>query len=1005
MDTSTTVFDQRANQIQYVTGLAPPALAVRGSDGTLTAPQVFTTPSPTDGDLTQRPGHGVTSYRKAREIRRDPTVKMVREMAMAPLLMAEWEYEETESAPAGARELIKEVMERLKLPLMKTSLCGMCDYGWQPYELVADQSPDGFTWPVLKPLLQDITTILVDAADGSFFGLKQNAMYGQRNGFVYLLEGECIVVSQDVEGTDWYGESTLKALEKTYDADEQVAKNSRKYDAKVSGTHWVIYYPLGTSKMDSETLDNAVIARRLLLNAEAVGGMIVPRSVIQSLDTLSAQQANDESSQWKIELLSDQGKGQQPFTDRQKYLDVLKVRAFGFPERAVLEGQFGTKAEAEAHADMAVNNMEARHALLVSEHYNPKIVDWVLTKNYGPEAIGSVRIKPTRLADADKVMFRELYTLLLSDPAALQREVAEVDIHQVRDRLNIPEAAAPVAQYADADYGLPAGFEQPDLLNYDQAPTFTPIDEIAMDWQSQPRVDAGSSDGGEWEAEKNITKRKKAKTPESDQKSEFFKRHAAMQDAAAKKRNAGYAKLPSNDEGAKAAAVAHKSDGRKLYNTPTEDALTSVGNFQLKGRLHVGSGAEGVAKEMATYEHPDWPGISVNVNPDGSWNLFNVNTFSYTVGGTGPEDLSALLKRQPGEVLKMAWDDDAYDAETDPSDKQREAGNYRKGKLRMHGLDISIETPKGEKRKPEWPKLPAHYGYIRNTEGEDGDHLDCFVGKHKNADMAYVVYQNNKDGQFDEHKVMLGFKSKKKAVKAYSKAYDGRDPAKVVEVPVMKLAEWMTDEGVALAFDESKHPRDPGGEGGGQFVSKEAAHEYYSGKASEWANSLTKEERKALEEYKASWDYAAKNKLLDSAKINNSLRYNTVGVAEKKAIKHLDSLIAKSVLDEDTVVYHGSPDRIKHFNGNGGSVKKGDDFEWKSYMSTSTERNVAEAEGKKLNGDLMRIKLPKGSNAAYLDAIYHDNANEFLLPRGQKLKVTNITKNGKQRILDIEIVK
>ncbi len=814
MDTSTTVFDQRANQIQYVTGLAPPALAVRGSDGTLTAPQVFTTPSPTDGDLTQRPGHGVTSYRKAREIRRDPTVKMVREMAMAPLLMAEWEYEETETAPVGARELIKEVMERLKLPLMKTSLCGMCDYGWQPYELVADQSPDGFTWPVLKPLLQDITTILVDAADGSFFGLKQNAMYGQRNGFVYLLEGECIVISQDVEGTDWYGESTLKALEKTYDADEQVAKNSRKYDAKVSGTHWVIYYPLGTSKMDGETLDNAVIARRLLLNAEAVGGMIVPRSVIQSLDTLSAQQANDESSQWKIELLSDQGKGQQPFTDRQKYLDVLKVRAFGFPERAVLEGQFGTKAEAEAHADMAVNNMEARHALLVSEHYNPKIVDWVLTKNYGPEAIGSVRIKPVRLADADKVMCRELYTLLLSDPAALQREVAEVDIHQVRDRLNIPEAAAPVAQYVDPDYGLPPGFEQPD---YDQAPTFTPIDEIAMDWQSQPRVDAGSSDGGEWEAEKNIKSRKKQ--PEPDQKSELFKRHAAMQDAAAKKRNAAYAKLPSNDEGAKAAAVAHKSDGRKLYNTPTEDALTSVGNFQLKGRLHVGSGAEGIAKEMATYEHPDWPGISVNVNPDGSWNLFNANTFSYTVGGTGPEDLSALLKRQPGEVLKMAWDDDAYDAETDPSDKQREAGNYRKGKLRMHGLDISIETPKGEKRKPEWPKLPAHYGYIRGTDGEDGDHLDCFVGKHKNADMAYVVYQNDKDGQFDEHKVMLGFKSKKKAVKAYSKAYDGRDPAKVVEVPIKQLNQWMMDEEVKLAFDESKHKRGAKGTSqGGQFV-------------------------------------------------------------------------------------------------------------------------------------------------------------------------------------------
>lgn len=975
MYTSTIVVDQRATQLQNVVSLAPPALAVRGSDGTLTAPQVFTTPSPTDGDLSQRTGHGVASYRRAREIRRDPTVRMVREMAMAPILMAEWEYEETESAPPGARELVKEVMDRLKMPLVKTSLCGMCDYGWQPYELVADQSPDGYTWPKLKALLQDITTILVDAADGSFFGLKQNAMYGQRNGFVYLLEGECIVISQDVEGTDWYGESTLKSLEKTCDADEQVSKNGRKYDQKIAGTHWVIYYPLGTSKMDGETLENAVVARRLLANAEAVGGMIVPRSVVQSLDTMSAQAANDEASQWKIELLSDQGKGQQPFTDRQKYLDVLKVRAFGFPERAVLEGQFGTKAEAEAHADMAVNNMEARHALLVSEHYNPKVVDWVLEKNYGPEYRGTVRVKPVRLADADKVMFRELYSLLLSDPTALQREVQEVDIHQVRDRLNIPEAAALPQQYVDPDYGLPPGFEQaaPEQgqLDYDQAPAFTPVDELglafdpseprdwrgrwttdtgggngggwasdalstmlvgpetknsrgdgertvglagktvakiksrsvgskggagskrvydvhydeaslrevagprvkvvgkyaqasdykegfthlsstshdsnaaavrqikrdlakldlslSLDWQTQPRVDAGSPDGGEWEAERNIKSRKgkggKDKPSEGDAKTALFKKHSQLQDERARKRNAAYAKLPHNDAGKTpdGKAPAHKSDGRRLYGTPTEDALTKVGNFQLKGRLSVGSGPEGTAKEMATYEHPDWPGVSVNVNPDGSWNLYNSNTFSYTVGGTGPQDLAALLKRKPAEVLKMAWDDPAYDADVDPTDAQREAGNYRKGRLRVAGHDVAIETPKGERRKEEWPRLPAHYGYFNGTEGEDGDHLDCFVGKHRDADSAYVIYQEDGDGEFDEHKVMLGFRSRKKAVKAYSKAYGGREPGRVVEVPVAELGRWMEEEGVKLAFDPSE-PRDErgrwtadtgGGSGGG----------------------------------------------------------------------------------------------------------------------------------------------------------------------------------------------
>jgi hypothetical protein len=94
-----------------------------------------------------------------------------------------------------------------------------------------------------------------------------------------------------------------------------------------------------------------------------------------------------------------------------------------------------------------------------------------------------------------------------------------------------------------------------------------------------------------------------------------------------------------------------------------------------------------------------------------------------------------------------------------PTEAQKEAGNYKKGHVTVNGLDISIENPAGSRRRPEWPPLKHHYGYIKGTIGKDKDHIDVFLNN-KAADDSrpvFVVDQVNKDGTFDEHKVMLGF--------------------------------------------------------------------------------------------------------------------------------------------------------------------------------------------------------------------------------------------------------
>lgn len=110
--------------------------------------------------------------------------------------------------------------------------------------------------------------------------------------------------------------------------------------------------------------------------------------------------------------------------------------------------------------------------------------------------------------------------------------------------------------------------------------------------------------------------------------------------------------------------------------------------------------------------------------------------------------------------------------DTQPTEAQKEAGNYRKGHIKIDGFDITIENPKGSERsgvdadgKPWSVTMNNTYGYIRGTEGVDGDHIDVFLGNSGNA--VYVVDQVKEDGTFDEHKVMYGFGSLDEARDAY----------------------------------------------------------------------------------------------------------------------------------------------------------------------------------------------------------------------------------------------
>ncbi|MEL0587105.1 MAG: hypothetical protein AAES65_19825 [Candidatus Thiodiazotropha sp. (ex. Lucinoma kazani)] len=101
---------------------------------------------------------------------------------------------------------------------------------------------------------------------------------------------------------------------------------------------------------------------------------------------------------------------------------------------------------------------------------------------------------------------------------------------------------------------------------------------------------------------------------------------------------------------------------------------------------------------------------------------------------------------------------------------------------KLHGLDISIENPKGSERSgtdsagKTWSITMAHhYGYIRGTVGKDKDHIDIFLGPDaENANLpVFVVDQiDPKTKTFDEHKVLMGFKNQLAAKRGYLDSYE-----------------------------------------------------------------------------------------------------------------------------------------------------------------------------------------------------------------------------------------
>lgn len=137
----------------------------------------------------------------------------------------------------------------------------------------------------------------------------------------------------------------------------------------------------------------------------------------------------------------------------------------------------------------------------------------------------------------------------------------------------------------------------------------------------------------------------------------------------------------------------------------------------------------------------------------------------------------------------------------EPTEKQKEAGNYAMGHISINGFQISIENPKGSYRKGkdrngnEWKVLMHNdYGYFTRTVGKDGDAIDVFIGNNHDSKKIFAIDQKI-GGKFDETKVMFCFNDMEQAKNAYMSNYnkDWKGFWKITETDILTFKKWLYD--------------------------------------------------------------------------------------------------------------------------------------------------------------------------------------------------------------------
>lgn len=363
-----------------------------------------------------------------RAMRNHPTIFLARTVAWTPILAAQdptVEGDAPEQAIADAQRLV----DRFFWKFVRHALSSL-DFGYAAWEKVWGGSGSNIQIERLKPLVAWETHPILDKQTGEWLGIKQDAVELERERAIWYTNGGY--------ADDPYGESRLYGIRGVWQHWNDATKQLGVYLNKVAGVIPLIEYPEGESQNSGgQTKSNFDIAVGIAGALAAGKGVVMPNTLANwSKELIRSGAKPDDIKAWRIQFLEAKGDYSTGILEVMRQADRYMVRGYAVPERAALEGQFGTKADASTHTDITVDASQQTIDDITEEFQN-QVIRQELLFRYGQAVADAVALRSPALTDEAQALLGSMIQALVSG-GGLEVLAPILDIRAILERRGVP---------------------------------------------------------------------------------------------------------------------------------------------------------------------------------------------------------------------------------------------------------------------------------------------------------------------------------------------------------------------------------------------------------------------------------------------------------------------------------------------------------------------------------------------------------------------------------------
>jgi hypothetical protein len=246
--------------------------------------------------------------------------------------------------------------------------------------------------------------------------------------------------ANDMQDGNWYGRSRYENCRTTaWWGWQRAFKKHLAYLDLAACPIPIIAYPPGTGK-DEHGAERSffLIAQALAAKLKNGEPIVMPNTLATAaLDLLDRGVPIEKVQAWMFQWVEASTQHGAEYIEALRYFDSGMLRSYLVPERAAIEGQYGTKADATVHANQAIAVAEETLDNLCNM-FNEQVLQPTIALNHGIDEAEKVWAEAAPLVDTKKELIATVITGLLQGNASLAEMWLDVDA--MLDMLGLPKA-------------------------------------------------------------------------------------------------------------------------------------------------------------------------------------------------------------------------------------------------------------------------------------------------------------------------------------------------------------------------------------------------------------------------------------------------------------------------------------------------------------------------------------------------------------------------------------